>query len=762
MTDPNFSTFLIKVASDYGLDINQKIDMNDPRTKILMATVITNIEQGRSLYSYDQFVKGCAAASGIDPEILDQELNPTSLGFENNSGLSGYVPPTLPSIVRGGSSIPLNFSSYIQAGLGTLGIGASGIGGGIFGSSSSVVDNASAGSYLGAGTIITGPLAPPGTATGAPGGLLGLIVQVESGGNYNAINYTATNLVPAGTNLTEMTISQIYALQASILANRTSTDVTSAVGGYQTVKATLEAAVNKLGLDPNTTKFDVTTQNLIGAQIAKSTGLDPTRLSNTWIALRNVPANQLAAVIADARQNGISTAPVSPSRNIGSAFNPDAVSTAIRNNADGTKSLTITNADGSIVNATQKADGTIVDSRGVIIGGPGLAMGAWSKPPTTSDMGLPKDWKGPTEYGPNGEFKSQTYYDPKDPTGQTYVTVDMNGRIIADPTGRYSSIGVEVIPSTTLLVTAPPKGGSEAVGLPAGWKGPVEYDSNGRFKSQTYVDPTNPDVNVKLSADGSMTATLADGSTKVIGTYSAGGYVFSTPLDAPAATPSDVIAIQSRINDLQKERDDLTSFLSNNPNFTGPQLDRLDQINSFLLPNAESVYAEMKAANPNLANIANIVPPSTGATIPFPANDSGTPAASTTDSVYNLALDDIRNRIDTNDAKIGYLENLDNLTVAQNLELNQLRKDNELLNYQAQDMENAAAVDSQSNLPSANYNDVNNVPYDPGTYDPYVLPADWQTAGTPGDLGGAPIDYVPGEDSGGGSFGAGIDYNNVG
>ena len=120
-TDPKYKDFLTKVVTKFGLDPKQQIDVNDPMTKLTMAIAITSVEQGRSNYSYDQYVKGIAKSIGLDPSVLDKELNPTKLGIENNSGTSGFVSPSVPTISTGGASVPkVNVSAYISAS-GTVG-----------------------------------------------------------------------------------------------------------------------------------------------------------------------------------------------------------------------------------------------------------------------------------------------------------------------------------------------------------------------------------------------------------------------------------------------------------------------------------------------------------------------------------------------------------------------------------------------------------------------------------------------------------------
>jgi hypothetical protein len=114
--DPNVTDFISQVVSKYGLDPNQTIDVTDPLARLSMAVIITNIEQGRDIYSYDQFVKGSAMSAGLDPDTYNTLINAVSLGFENFQAAGGFVSPATPSVSSGGSSVPTNISNYVQFG----------------------------------------------------------------------------------------------------------------------------------------------------------------------------------------------------------------------------------------------------------------------------------------------------------------------------------------------------------------------------------------------------------------------------------------------------------------------------------------------------------------------------------------------------------------------------------------------------------------------------------------------------------------------
>ena len=130
----------------------------------------------------------------------------------------------------------------------------------------------------------TGPdTGTTGTGRGNVSSLLDIIGRGESGGNYNA-------LVGGGSaNLTGMTIAEVQQLQSTMIkGGRPST----AVGKYQMIAETLAAQAKKAGLDPNTTKFDQQTQDLLASQLVGQAGYgskDPAtvmkNLAGTWASL---------------------------------------------------------------------------------------------------------------------------------------------------------------------------------------------------------------------------------------------------------------------------------------------------------------------------------------------------------------------------------------------------------------------------------------------------------------------------------------------
>jgi muramidase (phage lysozyme) len=139
-----------------------------------------------------------------------------------------------------------------------------------------------------------------GTIAGA-GGLLNLIGHSEGTDRGRGYNETLANGLLTGgpVNLTDMSISQVYDLQHEMLNNPNNRWNSSAIGRYQIVGSTLRNIVTQLGLNPDTTKFDAQTQDLIAGQIIKNAGYDEWRagkmsdarfqrnLSGQWASLPN-------------------------------------------------------------------------------------------------------------------------------------------------------------------------------------------------------------------------------------------------------------------------------------------------------------------------------------------------------------------------------------------------------------------------------------------------------------------------------------------
>ena len=383
--DPSYKAFLAKVVNDFGMDPNQQIDLNDPMTKLTMTIILTTIEQGRDVYSYSQFIKGCANSIGIDPAVFDSEVNPTSLGFENNSGSAGYVPPTLPSVIKGGSTIPLNPSTYITAGINTALNAISGNSpvsiptfGGIFSGITNSITGASnfvtgfggnsgvAGSIPGSGAIYSGT-----AYNGNDAAILATIRQTETNGNYGAVNYTAVAVgFPTSIDMSNMTLSEVRAYQQSMLSAGASS---SAIGPYQMIGTTLDTYAAEAGVSPDT-KMTPEVWDKIGSAgvsdaLARSGG-DISKVPVVWYSGNPNGTGVAPATMAAYQQKWLDnyqTQVAKDSNYQGAGANPNSLPSQYPPGFDVGSATKTTNADGSITYTDQNnqvytlSNGTWID-----------------------------------------------------------------------------------------------------------------------------------------------------------------------------------------------------------------------------------------------------------------------------------------------------------------------------------------------------------------------------------------------------------------
>lgn len=104
-----------------------------------------------------------------------------------------------------------------------------------------------------------------------PDTLVDKIAQGESNGNYNALAYKTDKSPGGSADLSNMTIAQVQQLQDGMIAKG---HASTAVGGLQITRPTLNAAVAKSGLDPNKTMFTPDVQKQLGKVLMKGRGLD--------------------------------------------------------------------------------------------------------------------------------------------------------------------------------------------------------------------------------------------------------------------------------------------------------------------------------------------------------------------------------------------------------------------------------------------------------------------------------------------------------
>lgn len=106
-----------------------------------------------------------------------------------------------------------------------------------------------------------------GTSGNGEEGLEDLILK-DSGGNFNALTYGGPKKEAP---LTKMTLRQVDQLQEQMKRDGYAS---TAVGGGQFIRGTLQKAVQEMGLDPDKTVFDENTQRGIVRHLMKKRGLD--------------------------------------------------------------------------------------------------------------------------------------------------------------------------------------------------------------------------------------------------------------------------------------------------------------------------------------------------------------------------------------------------------------------------------------------------------------------------------------------------------
>ena len=143
-----------------------------------------------------------------------------------------------------------------------------------------------------------------------PQSLLSLLDKTEGAGGYDTLYGNAQKNQFAGTNVSQLPISDVLAFTDPSGAYAQSVKgqigrVATPVGRYQIVGTTLRNAINELGIDPSTT-FDAATQDKLALHLAKNRLASANTLEGKiaalrgeWHGLRNVPDNQLAQVVND-------------------------------------------------------------------------------------------------------------------------------------------------------------------------------------------------------------------------------------------------------------------------------------------------------------------------------------------------------------------------------------------------------------------------------------------------------------------------------
>jgi muramidase (phage lysozyme) len=493
--NPKYKDVLSKVVNDFGMDPNQKIDLNDPMTKLTMTIILTTIEQGRDVYSYSQFIKGCANSIGIDPAVYDSEVNPTSLGFENNSGSAGYVPPTLPSVRRGGSTIPLNPSTYITAGINvalnaisrnspvsipTFGGIFSGITNSITGASNFVTgfggNSGVAGSIPGSGAIYSGT-----AYNGNDAAILATIRQTETNGNYGAVNYTAVAVgFPKSIDMSNMTLSEVRAYQQSMLSAGASS---SAIGPYQMIGTTLDSYAAKAGVSPDT-KMTPEVWDKIGSAgvsdaLARSGG-DISKVPVVWYSGNPNGTGVAPATMAAYQQKWLDnyqTQAAKDSNYQGAGANPNSLPSQYPPGFDVGSATKTTNADGSI---------TYTDQNNQVYT---LRNGTWIDPGKDQVVGVSTVAGGQILAYPPG-VNAFSYNDSNSDGSKTFVGSTGEAYLLKNGSWYSNGTFVGTAGLGTAALTAAPDAAVVAKGL--GIEGQLtvttQTNADGTFRYASYTD----------------------------------------------------------------------------------------------------------------------------------------------------------------------------------------------------------------------------------------------------------------------------------
>jgi len=519
--DSKTQDFLTKMQSQWGMDPTQEIDMNDPMTKLVMTIVVASIEQGRDLYSYDQYIKGCAMSAGIDPDTFDSEVNPTSLAIQNNTtGISTFVSPATYTVKMGGSSLStMQLSQYIQLGIqGSFNyLNFSGVTPGTF--------------VYGAGGVVGG--VAPGVGPnfsrydGDNAPILATIRQVEAGGNYGAVNYEAVKVgFPTSIDTSNMTLSEVRAYQQSMLDAGAKS---SAIGPYQTIGTTLDTWAKQAGVTPDT-KMTPEVWDKIGSvgvdNALKATGGDVSRVPTVWYTGNargdnpNVSAEQLAAYNAKWNRVYETKAAAGP----GTTSNPDGLPAG-----DYKVSTNIIDENGYDYRVLKAADGTeyrryndgsVYDSSGdKLIKPPNGVDPSFTQVEVTQDANG-KDVFTYSKEGSNLTFKQTEDGNISRSDGQPVTTA---GSTVAVAGTRPQAVQAQIEANAAQLEQAKQTLNDANANLnttldnyesiikpsdvPEGWERTVEKQDGVTYA--TWYDPQNPDATYKsVALDGPDKGTI--------------------------------------------------------------------------------------------------------------------------------------------------------------------------------------------------------------------------------------------------------------
>lgn len=198
----------------------------------------------------------------LTKKITDLNLEINKIKSENSSSEGTVVTGTVTT--SGGGTATATTTTGATTGT----IGSSGTTG-ASGTIGSIAPNSQASGTVSSATTpeMPGREQRPGQPNQGLAAVRELIASVESvGGSYNSIFGGSTN-----TPLTTMTIAEVMKLQQDMLRSGSRS---TAVGRYQFMSYTLPEYVKKAGLDPNNTRFDSVTQDLLADILIRERGYD--------------------------------------------------------------------------------------------------------------------------------------------------------------------------------------------------------------------------------------------------------------------------------------------------------------------------------------------------------------------------------------------------------------------------------------------------------------------------------------------------------
>jgi len=119
--DPNVINMTRYMQANLGINSTDYVALNDPTTLLGWVSSVIRYVQGNLIYTYDQFVSGCALSLNESNTAFLNGLQPVTQPWQNNGGTnsySGFVnPATTPSVTNNGSSPLQQIANRVISGL---------------------------------------------------------------------------------------------------------------------------------------------------------------------------------------------------------------------------------------------------------------------------------------------------------------------------------------------------------------------------------------------------------------------------------------------------------------------------------------------------------------------------------------------------------------------------------------------------------------------------------------------------------------------